>query len=244
MLKKSIIIASAALVMVSCNKDQKVSKLKNDDEKAAYAIGLSIADNFKKSDLDKNIDIDIVKQAISDKLNNKKLLFPEDSIQSFMQTYMPKLQEKIAKKNAEEGKKFLEDNKKKAGIKSTASGLQYKVEKEGTGAKPTEKDLVSVNYVLKDVKGEVIEDSKKQNQGKPVDIPLGGVVPGWKEGVQLMSKGAKYILYVPAELGYGTQGPNGNKVMVFEIELVDFKPMPAQAQQPMLPQQTRPNTAK
>jgi FKBP-type peptidyl-prolyl cis-trans isomerase len=233
MIKKTFLVALTGLVLVSCNKDQKVTKLKTDDEKAAYAIGLDLARNFKVQGFDKDLDVNIIKQAMQDKFENKDLLFSEDSIQSFMSSYIPKHLEKVAKRNAEESKKFLEGNKKKDGIKTTASGLQYKVEKEGTGAKPKDEDLVSVHYVLKTTDGSVVEDSKKQTNGKPADIPLARVVPGWREGVKLMSKGAKYILYVPSDLAYGENGPAGpNQALIFEVELVDFKPMPKQEAQP------------
>ncbi|MGM5631945.1 FKBP-type peptidyl-prolyl cis-trans isomerase [Apibacter raozihei] len=241
MIKKTILMASlAGLTLISCNKLKEAqgggsSALKTDDDKASYAIGLSLAQNFKPQGLDKDINLDLVMQAMRDKFENKKLLFSEDSIQSFMATYMPKHLEKVGKRNSEESKKFLEANKKKSGIQTTASGLQYKVEKEGTGAKPTEEDLVSVNYVLKTIDGTVIEDSKKSTGGKPADIPLARVVPGWKEGVKLMNKGSKYILYIPSELAYGENGPAGpNQALIFEVELVDFKPMPKQDAQPQI----------
>ena len=241
MIKKTILVACTGLLLMSCNKPKEVTALKTDDEKAAYAIGLSLAQNFKPQGFDKDLDLNIVMQAMKDKFENKTLLFPEDSVQSFMTAYVPKHLEKVAKRNGEESKKFLEDNKKKDGIKVTASGLQYKVEKEGTGAKPTDEDLVSVNYVLKTIDGSVIEDSKKATGNKPADIPLARVVPGWKEGVKLMSKGAKYNLYIPAELAYGENGPAGpNQALIFEVELVDFKPMPKEEAQPQGGQQITP----
>ncbi|MDR3273185.1 MAG: FKBP-type peptidyl-prolyl cis-trans isomerase [Flavobacteriaceae bacterium] len=225
MIKKTILLVASGLLLTACNKDQAVSKLKTDDEKAAYAIGLNIAQGFKQQGLDKDLNIDIVKQGILDKLQNKELLFPEDSIQSFMMVYMPKLEQKVAERNAEASKKFLDKNKSTSGVKTTASGLQYKVEKEGEGAKPSDSDIVSVNFVLKTIDGEVVQDSKKTNASKPVDIPLNQVVAGWREGVELMSKGAKYTLYVPANLAWGQKGPAGpNQAMIFDVELVDFKP--------------------
>ncbi|MDR1877471.1 MAG: FKBP-type peptidyl-prolyl cis-trans isomerase [Flavobacteriaceae bacterium] len=241
MIKKTLLLTLTGLMLVSCDKEKKVTELKTDDEKAAYAIGLDLARNFKVQGFDKDLDVDIIKQAMKDKFENKELLFSEDSIQSFMADYVPKHLEKVAKRNAEESKKFLEDNKKKTGIKTTASGLQYKVEKEGTGAKPTDDDLVSAHYVLKTIDGSVVQDSKKQTAGKPADIPLARVVPGWKEGVKLMSKGAKYILYVPSELAYGENGPAGpNQALIFEVELVDFKPIPKEEEQQPQGQQLTP----
>ncbi|MCT6869271.1 MAG: FKBP-type peptidyl-prolyl cis-trans isomerase [Apibacter sp.] len=228
MIKKTFLLTLVGLSLVACNKEeQKVTKLNSDDEKAAYAIGLDLAHNFKIQGFDKDLNVNIIKQAMEDKFGNKELLFSEDSIQFFMKDYIPKHLEKVSKRNSEESKKFLEENKKKDGVKTTASGLQYKVEKEGKGDKPSDEDIVSVNYILKGIDGSIIEDSKKQTDGKPADIPLSRVVPGWREGVKLMSKGAKYTLYVPSDLAYGDNGPAGpNMALIFEVELVDFKPMP------------------
>ncbi|TWP28809.1 FKBP-type peptidyl-prolyl cis-trans isomerase [Apibacter muscae] len=228
MIKKVFLLAVVGMAVVSCDKKSgnsaSVSTLKTNDEKASYIIGSNMAQNLKAQGFDKTINWDVFMQGIKDKLEGKKSLFPEDSIQSFMTTYIPDHAEKVKKSNAEEGKKFLEENKKKSGVKTTPSGLQYKVEKEGTGANPTSEDIVSVNYVLKTIDGYVADDSKKIN-GKPVDIPLNQVVPGWQEGVKLMNKGSKYTLYVPSELAYGENGPVGpNQTLIFEVELVDFKP--------------------
>ncbi len=237
MIKKTILTAFVSLSLIACNKDGNKTTtsgtFKTDDEKASYAIGVILAQNFKPQGLDQDINLDLVLQGMKDKVENKDLKFPEDSIQSFMTLYMPKHLEKVGKRNEEESKKFLEENKKKSGVKVTASGLQYKVEKEGTGASPTDNDIVSVNYVLKSKEGTVIEDSKKQPGGKPADIALAQVIPGWKEGIKLMNKGAKYTLYIPADLAYRQNGPVGpNQALVFEVELIDFKPAPKQEQHP------------
>ncbi len=181
---------------------QESRELKTEDEKASYVLGLILAKNFQSQGFDQDIDMDLVAQGIKDKLQNKELLFPEDSVYSFMETYVPEHREKVGKRNAEESKNFLKENKKRRGVKVTASGLQYKVEKEGTGAKPTDEDRVSVNYMLKDIKGNIIEDSKKELKNKPANIPLSQVIPGWKEGLKLMNKGSKYTLYIPSDLAY------------------------------------------
>ncbi|HHS94942.1 MAG TPA: FKBP-type peptidyl-prolyl cis-trans isomerase, partial [Phaeodactylibacter sp.] len=109
------------------------------------------------------------------------------------------------KPNLEAGKKFLEDNAKKEGVKTTKSGLQYKVLREGKGAKPKATDKVLVHYEGRLLDGTVFDSSYKR-RGEPIEFGLNQVIPGWTEGLQLMSPGAKYELYIPQELAYGMQG--------------------------------------
>lgn len=118
---------------------------------------------------------------------------------------------------------FLAENAKKAGVKTTASGLQYEVITEGKGARPKATDQVKVHYEGKLVDGTVFDSSVKR--GEPVTFPLNQVIPGWTEGVQLMTVGSKYRLVIPAALGYGEQGAGPippNAVLVFEVELLDI----------------------
>jgi FKBP-type peptidyl-prolyl cis-trans isomerase len=130
-----------------------------------------------------------------------------------------------AKQNAEAGDKFLAENAKKPGIKTTASGLQYQVVTAGAGAKPKPTDTVRVNYKGSLLDGTVFDDSSKH--GGPAEIPLQQVVPGWQEGIALMPVGSKYTFWIPAKLGYGDKGTPGgpippNATLVFEVELLDI----------------------
>ena len=149
-----------------------------------------------------------------------------------MNEYMKEMSEKRKKeqgqlggKNSEEGKKFLAANKKKKGVKTTKSGLQYKVIKQGKGKKPGVADTVTVNYRGTLINGKEFDSSYKR--GKPDTFPLNGVIPGWTEGVQLMSVGSKYELYIPSDLGYGERGAGGsigpNAALIFEIKLIEIK---------------------
>ena len=129
--------------------------------------------------------------------------------------------------NAEKamGKKFLEDNKNKEGVHVTPSGLQYKVINEGSGPKPTATSEVTVHYKGTLLDGTVFDSTEKS--GQPISFPLDRVIPGWTEGLQLMSPGAKYIFYIPSELAYGDQGAPGaipgGATLIFEVELLSFK---------------------
>ena len=128
-------------------------------------------------------------------------------------------------KAVEAGKKFLEENAKREGVKTTESGLQYEVIKSAEGRQPTENDVVTVHYEGSLTDGTVFDSSIKR--GSPIDLPVGGVIPGWVEGLQLMHVGEKFKLYIPSELAYGEQSPSplipANSVLVFDLELLDIK---------------------
>jgi FKBP-type peptidyl-prolyl cis-trans isomerase FklB len=181
-----------------------------------------------------NVDVDLLSQGMKDELAGGKTLLPKEEMQTFMQNFGQKQQEKAmetAKLKADENKKtgaaFMLKNKANSAIKTTASGIQYEVLKEGDGVnKPKASDIVSVIYTGKLLDGTVFDSTEKQG-GKPLDIPLSSVIKGWTEGVQLMSKGAKYRFTIPSDFAYGDQG-GGNVIppgstLIFEIELVDFK---------------------
>jgi FKBP-type peptidyl-prolyl cis-trans isomerase FklB len=124
--------------------------------------------------------------------------------------------------NLEAGKKFLEENAKKPGVKTTASGLQYEVLKDGSGAKPTLQSKVKVHYHGTLIDGKVFDSSV--NRGEPITFPLNGVIQGWQEGVQLMPVGSKYRFYIPYNLAYGERGAGANippySALIFDVELL------------------------
>ena len=130
-----------------------------------------------------------------------------------------------AEKNQKEGAAFLAANAKKAGVKSTPSGLQYLVIKEGAGKKPTAADAVTVHYRGTLINGSEFDSSYKRNQ--PATFPLNQVIKGWTEGVQLMKEGAKYRFFIPSELAYGSRGAGGligpNATLIFEVELISVQ---------------------
>lgn len=129
-------------------------------------------------------------------------------------------------KNAKAGQDFLAENAKRDSVKVTPSGLQYEVLQEGTGAKPTATSTVKVNYEGKLIDGTVFDSSYER--GEPISFPLNRVIPGWTEGLQLMSVGSKYRFYIPSELAYGEQGTPGgpigpNCALIFEVELLGIE---------------------
>ncbi|MBD8083366.1 FKBP-type peptidyl-prolyl cis-trans isomerase [Chryseobacterium caseinilyticum] len=234
MKKQTIALFCVAIFSVSCaqkNEKQATDKL-TDDQKASYYIGLNIAQNMKKEGF--KVDADLLAQAIKEDLEGKPKLLPEADMNTFMQSFMQKQQEKkqseaiaSAGENKKKGLEFLAKNKQNAKVKTTASGLQYEVLAEGDGkTKPTATGMVSVKYTGKLLDGTVF-DSTDKNGGAPIDLNLGSVIRGWTEGIQLMSKGAKYRFYIPADLAYGDQGAGGaippGATIIFDVELVEVK---------------------
>ncbi|MDE6400882.1 MAG: FKBP-type peptidyl-prolyl cis-trans isomerase, partial [Muribaculaceae bacterium] len=146
---------------------------------------------------------------------------PEEANQT-IQTYLQELTEKKAAEIKAVGDKFLQENLKKENVNVTASGLQYIVEKEGTGAQPSATDEVTVHYTGKLLDGTVFDSSV--SRGEPATFPLNRVIPGWTEGVQLMKEGGKYTFFIPSDLAYGPQGvPNAippHPTLIFEVELI------------------------
>src|SRR3954453_17824452 len=131
----------------------------------------------------------------------------------------------MAETPLEKGEKFLAENKSKEGVKTTASGLQYKITKEGTGKSPAATDRVLVHYEGKTIDGKIFDSSIKR--GEPIAFPLNGVIPGWTEGLQLIKEGGKAILYIPSKLAYGSRGAGGaigpDETLIFEVELIKIQ---------------------
>jgi FKBP-type peptidyl-prolyl cis-trans isomerase len=196
------------------------SSLKNLTDSASYALGVSVA-NFYKQQGFKNLNPTLIARAISEVQSNKQPLFSEQQCNEIIMNFVnPSLRTTI-----EEGEKFMATNAKKTGVKTTASGLQYEVLTEGTGAKPKVTDTVVVNYAGTLLNGTEFDNSYKR--GQPIEFPLNGVIRGWTEGLQLMPVGSKYKFYIPQGLGYGPNGNGtipGGATLIFEVELLDIKP--------------------
>ena len=245
-------VAAASLAMAAC-KPIEADGAKADDKAAeadgakaeggdkypglpsekaqfSYMIGMDIGRNIKP--IKDEIDMKVVNQALQDVLDDKKLKLTDEQMMEIAQVFAQRMQEKQqaeakqkAEKNLAEGKKFLEENGKKEGVQTTASGLQYKVITAADGPKPSATDTVKVHYTGTLLDGTKFDSSV--DRGEPVTFSLEQVVPGWKEGLQLMPKGSKYMLWVPGDLGYGESGTPGgpippNATLLFEVELLDI----------------------
>jgi len=223
------LIVLAAVVM-GCNK--KVD-LKDENQMISYAVGQQIGQNIKNTGVDLNTQV--LAQAIKDATQGKNEMKPEEIQQAMtkLQENMQKKQAEIADKNIKEGKEFLEKNKSQPNVKTTASGLQYVVEKEGEGKTPTKEDMVKVHYKGTLTNGTQFDSS--YDRGEPAEFPVGGVIPGWTEALQMMKVGSKYKLFIPPELAYGPSGRPGippNSVLLFDVELLEVKKAPAASAAP------------
>lgn len=209
---------AALLVAVGCTK-----KLDTDQKKASYAIGQQIGGNMKQQNID--IDAEVMAMAMKDAIKGDSKMTKEEIQQAMMklQESAMKKQQELAEENKKKGAEFLEKNKSAEGVKTTASGLQYKVEKEGDGKTPNKNDTVKAHYKGTLVDGTQFDSS--YDRGQPAEFPVQGVIPGWSEALQLMKVGSKYKLFIPPELAYGASGRPGipaNSVLVFEVELVEI----------------------
>jgi FKBP-type peptidyl-prolyl cis-trans isomerase FklB len=202
----------------------------NNTDKVSYAIGVDIAGNFKKQGID--INPEQFAKGLADAWAGSKVLLTDEEVKAtltaFQNELKTKMQEKAkaaGEKNKADGATFLAANKVKAGVMTTASGLQYKVVKEGAGAKPTPEDTVSVNYKGTLIDGTEFDSSYKRNQ--PATFTVKGVIPGWTEALQLMTVGSTYQLFIPAELAYGERGAGNtigpNSTLIFDVELLSIE---------------------
>lgn len=232
-MKRFIVIVSASLIAFPLFGQEKSPQLKDQKDKVSYSIGMQIGFNLGRQKVD--INPDILAAGIKDSLAGKPQL-TQDQVKEVMAQFekdMEQKQKDLGEKNKTEGTKFLEENKKKPGVKTTSSGLEYKVEKEGTGPQPKATDMVTVNYRGTLIDGTEFDSSYKR--GQPASFPVNGVIKGWTEALQLMKKGAKYQLVIPSSLAYGERamGPDigPNSTLIFEVELMDVKPPPTPAPQ-------------
>jgi len=230
-MKHFIVVVSASLLALPLFGQEKSPQLKDQKDKVSYSIGMNIGFNLSKQKVD--INPDILAAGIKDSIAGKPLL-TQDQVKDVMAQFekdMEQKQKQAGEKNKADGAKFLEENKKKPGGKTTASGLQYKAEKEGTGVQPKATDMVTVNYRGTLIDGTEFDSSYKR--GQPATFPVNGVIKGWTEALQLMKVGSKYQLWIPSNLAYGERsvspelGPNAT--LIFEVELMDAKPPPTPA---------------
>ncbi len=209
-----------------------------DKAKASYVVGWEIASQvppIMRDELDPNAVANAVKAALS----GQKPTMTDAEAKTVHEAFMAKIQAKykaemtkLGAKNKAEGDAFLAKNKTAPGVKTTASGLQYQVITQGSGARPGPNDTVEINYTGTFVDGQVFDDSSKHQGGGPASIPLAGVIPGFREGLQLMQTGGHYKLFIPSSLAYGAepQPPMPpNATLIFDVTLVKTGPTPAGA---------------
>jgi FKBP-type peptidyl-prolyl cis-trans isomerase FklB len=239
------------------------STFKDDKDKISYSLGVDIGRTLQRLQLDLNQSA--LSQGITDVLGNKPMAMNDQELQQTLQAFQQKMMQKqqeamskkqeemkaVAEKNKAAGKKFLDENAKKADVKTTPSGLQYKVIKAGNGEKPKDKDVVETNYRGTTIDGKEFDSSAKH--GTSFSFPVNGVIKGWSEALKMMPVGSKWQLYVPADLAYGDEGYGEDiapgSTLVFDVELLSIKKNagntpPAADQQPESGAEKKPSGSK
>lgn len=190
-------------------------------DKLSYAWGMAMASQLKGMGVE-NMNLDDYCAAVKAVMEGGKPELTSEEAQKLINEYLMELQEKALKLNKEAGAKFLDENGKKEGVHATASGLQYRIIKDGEGKSPKATDNVTVHYTGRLLDGKVFDSSV--SRGEPATFPLNRVIPGWTEGLQLMKEGGKFEFYIPSDLAYGAHGA-GNDIpphstLIFEVELI------------------------
>lgn len=190
-------------------------------EKLSYAIGMSMASNLMNSGL-RNLDVDSFIKAFKDITSNAPLSMTPEEANRLIQDYFSKQQDEMLNRNLEEGRIFLEENKKRVGVITLPSGLQYEILTEGDGAKPKATDKVRCHYHGTLLNGTVFDSSVQRDQ--PAVFGVNQVIKGWVEALQLMPVGSKWRLFIPSELAYGERGAGSsiepNSTLIFDVELL------------------------
>ena len=233
MRKLGLLVAVVAVVFASCNNaGNKKVEIKTFNDSLSYAIGNDIAKSFERSEID-SINVDILAKAMKDRMAKDTTTGLDsatiaDVLMKFQMKMRAEQEAKMLAKNKEKykdnleaGEKFLAENKTKDGVITTASGLQYKVLKEGKGATPTVADKVKVNYEGKLLDGTVFDSSYERKE--PAEFGVTQVIKGWTEALQLMKEGSIYEVYIPYNLAYGERGSGSIKpysTLTFKVELL------------------------
>lgn len=202
---------------------------KNDVDSMSYALAVNVASELLKnmqSLFKGEYNKDLFLRAFNAVLKGDSLLISPEASQTILQEYFAAVQEKTAVEKREEGLRFLAENAQKPDVRTTASGLQYTILTAAEGPRPQATDKVRVHY-----EGTLIDGTKfdsSYERGNPVDFELDKMIPGWIEGIQLMSVGSKYKFFIPYELGYGAQGAGGvippYSMLIFTVELLEINP--------------------
>ena len=221
-------------------KTQAPLTLNTQKEKASYAIGMNIGKNLKRDSVE--VDPAVLYRGLKDAFAGNKLLLTDEEAKTALTVLQTEVRTKeeaktkaAAVENKKTGEAFLTANKTKEGVVTLPSGLQYKIIKEGTGPKPTAEDTVLCHY-----RGTLVDNTEfdsSYKRGEPLKIPVGGVIKGWTEAIQLMPVGSKWQLYIPSDLAYGDRGAPGspigpNSTLIFEVELISIEPKAAPKEQP------------
>lgn len=223
-MKKIVLISGVTALIFSCNSVGTMNTdLTTKMDSVSYSLGVSVANNLKTSGFE-TVESDAISSAFNDVFSDNDVKISEEDANALIQDYFMELSQKKSQEAVSKGQAFLDENAKKEGVVTTASGLQYQVLTEGQGAKPAASDEVTVHYHGTLIDGTVFDSSV--DRGQPASFPVGGVIQGWVEALQLMNVGSKYKLFIPSNLAYGERGAGGsigpNETLIFEVELLSI----------------------
>ena len=198
-------------------------KLNNAIDSVSYSIGVNVGLGLKQQNL-ANANIKAITKALQDALQSQNMQIAPEQANQIIGAFFQRERSAKAEANKKTGEQFLTENKKKPGIQTTASGLQYEIVKAGTGPKPMTTDTVKAHYTGRLIDGTVFDSSVER--GQPQEFPVNQVIQGWSEALQLMPVGSKWKLFIPSSLAYGPQGTGPqigpNSTLVFDIELLEI----------------------
>jgi len=223
-------------IISACSQDKKYAsvKLKTKEDTVSYYLGLTYGSGIKQAKIDSLFNTEAFVKGIQQATKEDTLPVSSFIMQTYLNTYFMDLQKSQMKEKYKDyiaqNEAFLMENSKKDSVESTQSGLQYIILKEGNGTKPSINDRIRVHYTGTLIDGTVFDSSYKRNE--PAEFNVGEVIPGWTEAIQLMSIGAKWRVFIPENLAYGAQAPQGSVIkpystLIFEVELLAIVPQEA-----------------
>lgn len=229
MKRVTVLAVAMATAMASGGLVAQSTELDTPEKRLSYTIGMDIGRSLSTQDME--LDIDVVMEALRASYLGEETLMTQEEVDAERERFIQQRQQEMQQernaegdRNLEEGEAFLAANAEKEGVQVTDSGLQYRVIEEGNGERPAAEDRVTVHYRGRLINGTEFDSSYAR--GEPTTFGLSQVIPGWTEGLQLMSEGAKYELYIPPDLAYGERGAPGtigpNATLIFEVELIEI----------------------
>jgi len=250
-MKKTFLAIAVILgigIIISCNKSGSKVELKTSTDTISYCWGVKLGQALKSQGYE-SVNNDIMVRATEDILGSKELVINSEKVDELIQKYGTEARKQMLERNKKKSEDFLAENKKKAGVITTASGLQYEVVTQGSGPVPKANDNVTVNYHGTLIDGTVFDSSVERKKPAQFQIGTGRVIPAWDEALLMMPVGSKWKLYVPPALGYGENPRRGGKIepndlLIFEVELISIDPPTAeegqQQQSPVIQPQNTP----
>lgn len=222
---------SGVLIFSACSSEKKYAmvKLKTTEDTVSYYLGISYGTQLKQAEMDSIFNTQAFAKGMSEAMGSDSVSVSSFAIQTFLNSYFTQMQEKKMKDQYKdyiaENKSFLDENGKKDSVVTMPSGLQYQVIVEGKGGKPAITDRIRVHYTGKLIDGTIFDSSYSRNE--PAEFNVGQVIPGWSEAIQLMPVGSKWRIFIPENLAYGPNAPQGSMIkpfstLIFEVELIDI----------------------